>query len=183
MRHLFTSLRARLLILVLLIVLPILGMIAYTAVGLRRVAYEHMQKDISKLAGLIALDDEQLVKEARPVVEALAALPEVRRGDVTACNELLPRLLKQHTRYANLGVAQTNGVLLASAVPMQGIVNVADRDYFQRVMDTRRFSVGEFQIGKVTNKNTINVGQPVLDSNGQVQYVVYAATAPHGLHR
>src|ERR1051326_4661113 len=88
MRNPFTSLRSRLLILILLIVLPILGMIACTAVGLRHIAYEHMQKDISKLAAVIALEEEQLFKDARQVVTALACLPEVRRGDVAACNEI-----------------------------------------------------------------------------------------------
>lgn len=54
-------------------------------------------------------------------------------------------------------------------------MNVADRTYFRRALEKRQFAIGDYQIGRITRKATVNFGYPVLDKNGGVQAVVFAA--------
>ena len=65
----------------------------------------------------------------------------------------------------------------SSAAPCRSTepVNVADRAYFLSAMETRGFAIGEFQIGRITEKATISFGYPILDADGRVQAVVAAA--------
>jgi predicted ester cyclase len=43
------------------------------------------------------------------------------------------------------------------------------------VIQTKNFSVGEYQVGRVTGKSALNCGYPILDDAGTVTGVVYAA--------
>ena len=171
----FSSLRARLLLLVLLAVLPALGLVLFTTWEQRRQAKEAVQGDALQLAELVAADHQRLIEGARQLLAALARLPEVRGQDRGRCSPLLADLLTQYRGYANLGVADTAGNIFCSAIPLARPVNASDRGWFQRALATRAFAVGEYQMGRITGRATVNFGQPVLDGQGRVQAVVFAA--------
>src|SRR4029077_4200991 len=67
------------------------------------------------------------------------------------------------------------GNIFCSAVPMTGQVYAGDRAYFRRALETRDFAVGEYQVGRITGKATVNFGYPVVDDAGDVRAVVFAA--------
>ena len=54
------------------------------------------------------------------------------------------------------------GRLVCSAVPSNGVVDAKDRLYFRIARDTGRFSIGEYQIGRVSQKPGINFGYPLV---------------------
>ncbi|MFH1908866.1 MAG: cache domain-containing protein, partial [Chloroflexota bacterium] len=106
----------------------------------------------------------------------LAQLPEIRSGDPAGCSALLAELLKQYPGYTNLGVAALNGDLLCSAIPTSGPINYADREWFQRVLQTRNFVVGDYVIGRTTGKATLPWAYPVMNEAGELNFVVFAGT-------
>ena len=169
-----SGLRLRLQILVLLAVLPAVGLILYTASDQRRVASREVQQNALRLAKVAAADHELLVDGARHLLTALAQLPSIRGRDDRACTELLATLLKQYPRYANLGVIAPDGTTVCSGLPLSGPLNLADRGYFRIAVQRREFALGEYQIGRITGRASINFGYPVLE-NGQVRAVVFAA--------
>jgi PAS domain S-box-containing protein len=171
----FSSLRVRLLLLVLLAVVPALGLILYTASEQRRLAARTVQEQALRLAWTAATDHGQLTEGARQLLIALAQLPAVRGRDPAACSALFADLLKQYPRYANLAAVKPDGDTFCSALPLSGPVSAADRLYFRRAIETRDFAVGEYQIGRVTRKASINFGYPVLDEADRLQAVVVAA--------
>jgi signal transduction histidine kinase len=174
-QHSFSSLRTRLLFLVLLAVLPAVGLTLYTAWEQRREAALAAQREALRLAEIVSANHERLIEGARQLLAGLARLPEVRRRDARACSPLFADLLKQYPGYANLGAIEPNGTLFCSALPSSRPVNVSDRAYVRRALETRTFAVGEYQVGRVTGKATVNFGHPVLDEAGRVQAVVFAA--------
>ncbi len=111
----------------------------------------------------------------RQMLHAVAASSQVRLGRWGDCNELLRTLFADYPRYANLGVILPNGDVSASALALTNTVNLADRSYFQRALASRAFSIGDFQIGRITATATINFGYPVLGPSKQVEAVVFAA--------
>jgi PAS domain S-box-containing protein len=171
----FSSLRGRLLLLVLLAVVPALGLILYTASEQRRLAARAVQEQALRLAWTAATDHGQLTEGARQLLIALAQLPAVRGRDPAACSALFADLLKQYPRYANLAAVKPDGDTFCSALPLSGPVSAADRLYFRHAIETRDFAVGEYQIGRVTRKASINFGYPVLDEADRLQAVVVAA--------
>src|ERR671933_6870 len=174
-RSALASLRVRLLLLVLLAVLPALGLILYGAAEQRRQAADTVQAEGLRLARLAAGDQEDLNESSRQLLIILARLPAVRDRDAAACSALFAELLRLYPRYANLGVAGADGEIFCSALPLGGPVNVADRSYFQRALQTRDFAIGDYQIGRISNRAAVNVGFPILDEVGRVRAVVFAA--------
>jgi signal transduction histidine kinase len=176
LRSTFSSLRLRLVLLVLLAVIPALGLMLYTNLEQRRLANVQAQEDAQRLARLAATQQQQLIEGARQLLIALAQLREVRGSDAAACNTLMTSLLKQYPLYANLGVIELDGDVLCSAVPVTNPpINVADRVYFRHALETGGFSVGDYQVGRVTGKATVNFGYPVLDDAGQPEAVAFVA--------
>jgi signal transduction histidine kinase len=88
---------------------------------------------------------------------------------------LFEDLLHQHPIYANFGAIRSNGEVFCSGLPLAGPVNLADRLYFRRALETRAFAVGEYQVGRITGKATVNLGYPIFDDENKVQGVVFAA--------
>jgi signal transduction histidine kinase len=173
-RFSFASLRFRLLLLVLLAVVPALGLALYTNVELRRLAAADVKEEALRLARIAASDQEDTIKDTRQLLLALAQLPEVRSTDPTACFTLF-KSLNQYPQYALLGVIARDGDLFCSALPISGPVNLADRDYFQRVLQTHDFAVSDYQSDHISGKAALDLGYPVLDEAGQTQAVVFAS--------
>src|SRR5712691_91045 len=174
-RFSLSSLRVRLLLLVLLAALPSLGLILYTHLEQRRLAATQAQEDALRLARLAAADQAQLIQGAHQLLTALAQLPAVRNGDLATCTTLFTKLLKQYPVYANLGAAQPNGEVFCSGAPLTQPISVAGSAWFQQVVQRRDFIIGEYQKSLVTGEFTLVLGYPVLDAGDQVQAVVAAA--------
>ncbi len=171
----FSSLRARLLLLVLLAVLPVLGLILYTDLEQRKLAATQAQEDALRFARLAAADQAQLIQGMHQLLAALAQLPAVRDGDPDTCTTLFTNLLKQYPVYANLGAARPNGEVFCSVAPFTQPLSVAGSAWFQRVVQRHEFTIGEYQRSLVTGKFTLVLGYPVLDTVDKVQAVVAAS--------
>jgi hypothetical protein len=91
------------------------------------------------------------------------------------CHPRLTRLLTQYPYYANLGVIAPDGQVLCSAVSLSVPLNLADRVYVPEALARRTFAMGEYQIGRITGKASINVGYPMLDPTEAVQAIIFAA--------
>lgn len=178
----FTPLRLRLLLVVFIAVLPALGLILYEAATDRASAARDAQAQALRAARVAAQDYARVVSDAERLLMVLARVPDIRAGDNASCSVLLAGMLHQDTRYLNFGVVDKQGQLLCSAIPMAAGLNLADRAYFQRAVQTRRFSVGDFQIGRITRRASINLAFPVLDMAGKLEAVLFSALDIGKLH-
>ena len=174
-RLFFSGLRVRLLLLVLLAVIPALGLTLYTNLEERQVRKAQVQEYALRLSRIVSADHERLIEGARKLLATLARLPPVRDRNRAACNALFADLLTRHSSYANLGVIGADGNIFCSGLPMTGQVYAGDRAYFRRARETRDFAIGDYQIGRITGKATLNFGYPILDNAGHVQVVLFAA--------
>jgi signal transduction histidine kinase/CheY-like chemotaxis protein len=170
----FVGVRGRLLALVVLALLPALGLTVYRAVEDRRDATTQAQTDALAVAEGASRTQAQLIDEAHQLLFGLAQLSAVREADAESCSTLLAGIVRTFDAYANLGVIDRNGDLACSGVPFTGRVNYSDRTYFQRALASGEFAVGEYQIGRVTARRTLNVAYPILE-RGRARGVVYAA--------
>src|SRR4030095_4836233 len=127
-----------------------------------------------RLPPLVSADHERLIGDARRLLVNLARLTAVRDRNPAACNALFADLLTRASSYVNLRVAAADGNVFCRALPMTGPVYVGDRIYFRRALETRDFAIGEYQVGRISGKASVNFGYPVLDDAGHVRAVVVA---------
>lgn len=174
-RLFLSTLRGRLIVLVLVAVLPAMGMTLYTGLEERRIQSAQAQENALRLTRLAAGDLVQMIEGARQLLLGLAQLPEVRNAGPGVCQELFANLLKHYPYYVNLGVIDSDGSLFCSALPFEMPVNVADRGFFQRASSTKRLAISGYQIDSITGRATMNFAHPVLNDSGDVQSVVFAS--------
>jgi len=172
----FSSLRARLLLLLFLALLPAYGFILYSVFEARQQAAEHARENALWLTRLMASEQKSLIEVIRQQLQSLAQLSIVRRPEQAAlCSRTFASLRAQNAFYANLGVIDADGTLRCSALPFAGRVNLSDRDFFREAMRTRAFAVGGYQISRVTGKGSANLAYPVLDAANTPQAAVFVA--------
>ena len=168
------SLRTRLMLLVLLAVIPPLGLTLYTNLEERQLRKALVQEHAMRLSRLVSANYERVIEDARRLLVTLSRLPAVRNLNPAACDALFADLLAQHSSYANLGVIDADGNIFCSAVPTDQLY-LGDRVYFRHAFETRDFAIGEYQVGRITRKASVNFGYPVLNDAGDVSAVVFAA--------
>jgi serine phosphatase RsbU (regulator of sigma subunit) len=174
-RRILFSLRSRLLLLVFLAGLPLLGLILYTGLEQRRHAAELVEDNALRLARLVAAEQQQLVTSTRELLVMVSELPAVRNFNSAACNNLFAKLREQYPAYANIGAVYPDGTVYCSAIALSNTLNLADRPYIQRALATRDFAMGDYQVGRITRKPSVNFGYPILDDEEKPLGVVFAA--------
>ncbi len=170
----FTSLRGRLLILILSAVLPALGWALYTGLEERLIQSSQVEENALRLTRLAAGDLVQAVEGARQLLIGLAQLPEVRPGNSAVCSALFVNLIKKYPYYANLGAVEENGNLFCSARPVADKINLSDNPYFRQALGTSDFTMSGYRIDEVTGNAVITFGYPVYDAMNNMLAVVFA---------
>lgn len=177
MRYLsLLNFRWRLVLLVVVAVLPALILINFAGSEARKISTRESEKNANDLLDYTIAEKDNIVDQARRVSGLLAQYDEVVNSpELPGCSKLFSRLIRYNTRYANFGVVDMKGNIVCSATPLEGQVNVADRSYFQQVIATKDFSIGDYQIGRITNKAVLVFARPVLDESNNIKSVVFVS--------
>ena len=109
---LFSSLRARLLALIVIAVLPWVGATAYHAWQDRQRAINEAINDEMRLVHDAIVQQDNTVSDAKSLLQILSALPEIRAGTPQACKNRLVAVHEQLPGYTNLLVTDAHGTLL-----------------------------------------------------------------------
>jgi diguanylate cyclase (GGDEF)-like protein/PAS domain S-box-containing protein len=170
----FSGLRARLVLLVLVAVLPALGLALHAGIEERRAARDRVRDDTLLLTRLASANHERLVGLTEQFLATLTQLPELRRADPAACEPLLTRLLAQHAIYAELGLLSPDGQRLCTSPPPVDPSEAPPRPFFRRVVQTHAFTVGDIAPAGIPPRPTLAFGYPILGERNTVRAVVYA---------
>jgi signal transduction histidine kinase len=173
----FSKLRVRVIALVLLAILPALGLVLYTAFEQRRTGTHEAMQAAQRVVTFAASIQKQHVEASRQLLVTLAQLKEVLPENAKEGEALYRELLQTHPIYANIGAIGADGYLYASALPPQtNRLYLGDRAYFQAARDTLKFAVGEYQVGRITAKPTMNLAYPIRQRpEGTFRGVVFVA--------
>src|SRR5208337_264329 len=92
-------------------------------------------------------EEADLLGQTRQLLLAVSELSAVQSGDLEACKKSLEEVLATHPNYANLGVTDTKGEVLASALPPTEPGKQLGRRFIHRVTARRAFTIGEYSVG------------------------------------
>ena len=173
MRLLLSSLRSRLIALVLLPIIPLTALLVYSVLEHRRTALAKAEGDTLNLAREISENHTDIIEGARQLLMVLVQLPQVHDYDSPSCNALFSHLHQQFPLYTIVGAAKPNGDVFCSSPASKKPLNLADRPYFQEILKTRALAMSSYQIGRVTGKANIPIAYPSLDKSGNVRAVVF----------
>src|SRR5579859_2813083 len=142
--QIFSGLRFRLLLLVIITCIPLVVLMLHTAGDERRRQVANWEQRSEKLLGLAEEEESVILGGTKQLLMAVAESSAVNSGNQRSCKKLLDELFASYPRYANLGVINTNGELIASALPLKNSGHPTDGWVFRRTLETHAFAVGEF---------------------------------------
>ncbi len=169
----FTSLRTRLVVLVLLPVVPMLVLSLYAFAQQRAQAITHGRAEALRLARTASVEQEQLLAGTRDLLRALAQHPPVPARQTAGCAALVANLMSPF--FVNLAVATPRGEIICSAVTVRRRVNVSGGLEFTRAIALKTFAIGSYRRDPITGRPTLHAAYPVVDGAGRVVAVAVAA--------
>jgi GAF domain-containing protein/HAMP domain-containing protein len=165
-----TGLRARMLLIVLLAIVPAFGLIIYDGLEQRQAARDQTRR----IAHVAATDYQALIGAAHQLLVSIATLPVVRANTPIACDAFFSAILNQNPFYSNLGLINPQSQVACSAIPLTQ-PTVFDRPYFQRLLQDRVVALGAYEIGSIAGAPSINLGVPLYDAEHRLEGVVFAS--------
>jgi PAS domain S-box-containing protein len=174
-KEFFSSLRTRLMLIVIVAVLPASGIILYSSHREAQRESQQVRSAALRLSQETSTELARFVEGARQVLIVLARLREVRGVNPDQCNRQLAELITEFPQYLNFGVVETNGEMFASGLPLPGPVNLGDRVWFRWSLKTGGFGFGPYQMGRISGQASVNFSYPVRSGAKQVQRVVFAS--------
>lgn len=129
---------------------------------------------LNYLVRSIANQNQAQVNSSKSYMSVLSNSSVIRNNNLEACSNYMKQQLKLQPQYTSLSVVQTNGNVVCSSADLSTSVNLSDRGFFQQTIKDKNFSVGSFQIGRLTGVPVLPFGYPVLDENGKLLSVLVA---------
>ena len=165
------SIRKKLALLIVLSALPAFVIIVIIGVQNRSKAVANAEQELLTFVDQAAENQERATAAIKSLLENMARLPEVRRGDAAACSQLFANMLSVNPLYGALHLVDLDGNLVASARPHTQ-ANFAGVKHFRDALNTGRFAAGEYLVGVTLGVPVFGFGCPVLDEKGKVKAVL-----------
>jgi len=150
--------------LIALLAVPSISLIVYSGIAARHDAIAGAKAECLKFVNDIAGQQQAIVAGAEQLATALSLLPSLQSRNPAAATAIFTDLVNKNPQYANILVCDGSGVVLASAVPYEGEVSLADRRFFQEAVRTGMFSSGEYVVSRIMNKPAMSFGYPVKNT-------------------
>ncbi|MGA2403673.1 MAG: PAS domain S-box protein [Syntrophobacteraceae bacterium] len=182
-RHFLSKLRTRLFLIVLVAIIPALVLTLYSDLQRRRKALAAAEDSAMDLALKLSQSQKIMIEGIRQNLLTLSLLPQVQMRDAVGSSAIFAKLLNRSAGLTTIIAYGDTGEIFASALPFTNPINVSDRSWFQRAIETRDFSMGEYEIGHMTGKAQINFSYPVFDDEGRLRAVLRTAFDIEWLNR
>ena len=169
------SLRTRLCLLILLVIAPAFCVAAYSLNAQRETLEANYRREVLALSKLGAAQQSFFINDARGLLNIINHVESIQKNDWEGCSKTLHQFFLAYPWFNNLYIALPNGDVVCSAVPFRGKVNLAHKQSFQQVLQTKNFVVGEYQqTSLTTGKPILPLRGPVFDASGKLQAVFSA---------
>ena len=168
-----TTIRARLLSLVGISLLPAIAILAYDEYLFRQAVFRRIQEDAFREVSLVSQQIDAQIRATGRQCGLLARLPAIQAMDGTS-SAVLAEILRESPYFTNLAIADASGRIVSSALPFTGELSVSDRVFFRQAVATKRFATDVFYRDPISPRTGLSMGCPLLDADGSVLGVFWA---------
>jgi signal transduction histidine kinase/HAMP domain-containing protein len=168
-----SSLRSRLVLLVLIAVGPVFALILYNAERHRQLTSSQVKINALAAARAIASEQDRVLENAHQFLVTLARIPQIRESDKAACHKVLSGLLEPI--YLDLAVTDVKGQILCTALSPANALASGTGRHHKRTVETQDFSLGDLRVQPASGKIILDLGYPVSDAPGRLRAVLSAA--------
>ena len=174
MKAFFTRIRARILLVVLLAIVPAVALIFYSAAERKHQVSEEIENNALRLSRFLASNLERDISEGQGFLKAGAKLFQSGAQASIGCTPLLSELLGDSSVYSNLGWVGADGKVLCSARPFPNGKDLPSLDWFQAIQSSQGFTLGFDFKGILSHEASIILVLPVPGKDGKLASALIA---------
>ena len=158
----------------LFVLVPAFMLIIYNAVvDTQRVAADAREKSAG-LIRIVAEGHKDLIDDAHVMLKFFSTLP-IELLAPQRCADLFKAFSAAYLLFDNVTILNQEGDIVCAFAPPPVGTNLADRPWFQTALKTRRFTISEVLINRISGSPSILFAHPVLDKGGKVVAIVTIA--------
>ena len=169
-----SGVRSKIVLIVILGSLPIAIFTIVMGIYGIRSTITRLEQEARTLADTIFQLYDKKLDEAYLLLTTLSQIPEMQAKGASTWTSIFEQLFTHSKAYTGLTIATAEGDVIASVPPIAGSLNFSDRPWYRSVMNSRQFTVGEYQLGRINHKPVQVLSCPVLDEMGAVQAILTA---------
>lgn len=167
-------LRSWLIALIVVAVLPCFGILLLNHRDSEASTLDRAKANMEAVARLAAATHEQSIEGVRQILGTISSGPSVRRYDLEhLCSEFISNVAAASPSYSNIGVLSLEGRARCLRDKEAVEIDFSDRQYFKEALSSRRFTVGEYVVGRVSGKKALTLSVPVFDYEKRLKGVAY----------
>ncbi|MBI2255006.1 MAG: response regulator [Proteobacteria bacterium] len=169
-----STLRLRLLVMILLVLLPAAAIIAFDVFEARSRQVRDAEQQGRQLAQAIIGTMERTISHVEGMLDLLTQIPEIRDLSAPNCSGLLTNIAQSQPRYATIIAVDRTGMARCASNPKAVGVSAADRPWFKQALGAGSFTIGEYTIGRVSQRPILGFALPMI-ADGNATGVAYAS--------
>lgn len=174
MRKLFSAtLKARLVILILLAFIPAFSLSVYNSFHQLSTQETAVREGALRLVRVMEVSHRQMIDGIKESLTALSNFPSLSRAGAESCNLFMDRLVGSFSDYTTFGLAKPDGNIFCSAQPAKLHGNIAHLRFFKEAFTKRTFGVGPYMMDQTSDKPVVLAGIPLFDANNQIEMVLF----------
>jgi diguanylate cyclase (GGDEF)-like protein len=172
MRKRMLSIRARLMVLALVAMAPLMFERVRALEAARAERTDRANAEVIDLARRGADAQQEIIYSVRALLQIVARIYDQIPSERRDCDQYLTDLTSNIPWIRGLSIAGTDGRIRCSTTPRAVGMNISDRAHFQKAMQFHDFALSDYVIGQIHQAPSLLAGFPVLAEDGSVSAVV-----------
>ena len=168
------SIRARLIVLALLAIAPLMIERVHGLEEARAIRTERANNDVVELARRGAELQRQIIYSVRSLLQIVSRVYAKVPLDSSNCSQYLADLMTNIPWIRDLSIASDDGRIKCSTQPLALGLNVSDRLHFQNALAAREFALSDYMINRSNDVPSVVATYPIIKNDGSLSGVVLA---------
>ena len=170
----FLSIRARLLVLALVAIAPLMVERVHGLEAARAARTERANADVVELARRGVEAQREIISSIRAVLQIVSRVFAEVPIDRSNCKHYMADLTSKVPWIRDLSVASADGRITCSTEPAAIGLNVSDRPHFENALYSREFTLSNYLINRTNQAPSLVATFPVIADDGVIKGVVLA---------
>ena len=170
----FLSIRARLLILAVLAIAPLMIERVHELEAARAAGTERANAEVVELARRGVEAQREIVSSTRAILQIVSRVYAKVAIERSNCNRYMAGLTTNIPWIRDLSVASTDGRIACSTEPLAIGLNVSDRPHFANALHSREFALSNYLINRLNQVPSLVATFPVIAEDESIKGVVLA---------
>lgn len=168
MLKILSTLRSRLILIIILTAVPGILLLVQVGVNQREAAKQDTLAEVIHLAKVASSVESLMVDNAKSFLLTVSHLPTVREKKYAECNAIFQHIFEDHfDYYSAFYVADLNGNILCSPPEKHVPPDFNTCEHYQNLIHANDFTLSGYHICRVSGKAVVSIGYPIYDMQDQ----------------